>query len=78
MTIGKATAKRIDEYLFSKGISLYRLSRDSGIPIATLQNLYRGHTKSPTLAVVYKLCDALQITVQEFLDSPLFNNVELD
>ena len=78
MTIGQATAKRIDEYLFAKGISLYRLAQDSGIPIATLQNLYRGHTKSPTLALIYKLCDALQVTVQEFLDSPLFLDLELD
>ena len=78
MTIGTATAKRIDEYLFARGITLYRLARDAGIPIATLQNLYRGHTKSPTLAVIYKLCGALEITVQEFLDSPLFIDLELE
>ena len=78
MTIGTATAKRIDEYLFARGITLYRLAHDAGIPIATLQNLYRGHTKSPTLAVIYKLCGALEITVQEFLDSPLFIDLDLE
>jgi transcriptional regulator with XRE-family HTH domain len=80
MTIGNAIAKRIDEYLIKRNISLYKLAKDSGIPIATLQNLYRGHTKSPTIAVVYKICIGLNITIDEFLNSELFSLsvIELD
>lgn len=78
MTVGKAVAKRIDEYMFSRGITLYRLAKDAEIPIATLQNLYRGHTKSPTLTVIYKICNGLKVTIFEFLDSPLFNADELE
>ena len=78
MTVGKAVAKRIDEYMFSRGITLYRLAKDAEIPIATLQNLYRGHTKSPTLTVIYKICNGLKVTIFEFLDSPLFNTDELE
>ena len=80
MTIGNAIAKRIDEYLIKRNISLYKLAKDSGIPIATLQNLYRGHTKSPTIAVVYKICIGLNITIEEFLNSELFSLyvIELD
>lgn len=79
MTTGEAVARRIDEYLAARGITLYRLAKDADLPIATLQNLYRGHTKSPTLAVVFKLTETLGITVAEFLDSPLFSpdNLEL-
>ena len=68
MTIATGIAKRIDEYLFARGITLYKLAKDSGLPIATLQNLYRGNTKSPTLAVIYKICVGLNVTVSEFLD----------
>lgn len=80
MTIGKAIAKRIDEYIFARGITLYKLAKDAGLPIATLQNLYRGHTKSPTIAVVYKICNGLGVSVGEFLDSELFSPsvLELD
>ena len=80
MTIGTAIAKRIDEYLFKRNISLYKLAKDAGIPIATLQNLYRGHTKSPSISLVYKICIGLDITVAEFLNSELFSLsiVELD
>lgn len=73
MTIAKAVANRIDEYLFSRGITLYKLAKDSDLPIATLQNLYRGNTKSPTLAVIYKICIGLNISVSEFLESNLFD-----
>lgn len=78
MTVGQAIAKRIDEYIYQRGISLYRLAKDAGLPIATLQNLYRGHTKSPTLAVVYKICNGLKITIFEFLNSELFADTILE
>lgn len=80
MTVGEAVSKRIDEFLFDRGITLYKLAKDSGLPIATLQNLYRGNTKSPTLAVIYKICIGLNITIEEFLKSDWFslNLLELD
>ena len=73
MTIATAVAKRIDEFLFSRNITLYKLAKDSGIPIATLQNLYRGNMKSPTLSLIYKLCIGLNISISEFLDGKFFD-----
>lgn len=80
MTIGEAVAKRIDFYLCDKGISLYKLAKDACLPLSTLQNLYRGHTKSPTVTIIFKLIGALGVTVEEFFASPLFSpdNLELD
>ena len=73
MTIGQAVSKRIDYLLSERDMSLYKLAKIACLPVSTLQNLYRGHTKSPTLAVVIKVCDALEISVGEFLDDDLFN-----
>ncbi|MCH5161919.1 MAG: helix-turn-helix transcriptional regulator [Clostridiales bacterium] len=80
MTVGQATAKRIDDYLDERGITLYRLAKDACVPASTLQNLYRDHTKSPTVALVFKLTDALGVSIQEFFSSPLFSpeNLEID
>ena len=80
MTTSEAIAKRIDFYLGERGISLYRLAANSGLPVSTLQNLYRGHTKSPTVTVVMKLTQALNVTIGEFFDDPLFSPdvLELD
>ena len=80
MTVGKAVSNRIDEFLYIKNITLYKLAKDAFLPISTLQNLYRDHTKSPTLTVIFKVIDALGVSFEEFFDSPLFSrdNLELD
>ena len=80
MTIAKAVAKRIDDYLCEREITLYRLAKDAELPVATLQNLYRGNMKSPTLSLIYKICAGLNVTIEEFLNSDYFspNIIELD
>ncbi len=78
MTISTAMAKRIDEYLYARGITLYKLAKDSDLPVATLQNLYRGQTKTTSLTVVMKVCAGLRITLSEFFDSPIFYQSELE
>lgn len=72
MTLSQAVARRIDCFLFSRGITLYQLAKDSGLPIATLQNLYRGNTKSPTLTIIYKICIGLNVSIAEFLSEEFF------
>lgn len=74
MELGEALSKRIDELLFKNNMSMYRLSKISGIPQSTLKNFYNKHTKSPSLAVIYKLADAFNMTYLEFLDCPIFRN----
>lgn len=80
MTVGEAVAKRIDEYLYMKSMTLYRLAKEACIPVSTLQNLFRNHTKSPTVTVILKITDALGVSIEEFFDSPLFSrdNLELE
>ena len=78
MTLSHAVAKRIDFYLFDRCITLYQLAKDAGLPIATLQNLYRGNTKSPTLTVIYKICIALNVPVAEFLGEEFFPITQLE
>ncbi len=78
MTIAEAIAKRIDEFLYKRGMTLYRLAKNSGLPISTLQNLYTGHTKSPTVSVLYKVCAGLEVSVEEFLNSEYFSPAILE
>ena len=80
MTLGDAVARRIEELLIKNQWSLYKLSKDSCVPLSTLKNLYTKHTKCPTLALIYKLAEAFKITPLEFLSPEYFNidNVEYD
>lgn len=80
MTMAEAISRRLDEYLFERKLTLYSLAKKAGLPTATLQNLYRGKMKSPTVSVLFKICAALEITVAEFLNSHYFdpNILELE
>lgn len=80
MTMGEAVAKRINELLFERGWSLYRLSKEGCIALSTLKNFYTNHTKSPTLSMIFKVADAFGLSPIEFLDSPIFKseNLEVD
>ena len=47
--------------------------KDAGVPLSTLQNLYRGHTNSPTVSLMFKIVNALGVDIAEFFSSPLFS-----
>lgn len=78
MTMSEAVVKRVNELLFEKGWSLYRLSKEACLPLTTLKNLYNGHTKSPTLSLVFKISEAFNLTPIQFLDNKIFESEELD
>lgn len=78
MTVAEAIAKRTEYYLAKQHISLYALAKKACVPISTLQNLFRGHTKSPTVTLLFKIADAFGVTVEEFLSDPLFSRENLE
>lgn len=78
MTMAEAVSKRIDELLYERGWSLYKLSKESCLPMSTIKNLYNNHTKSPTLSIIFKLASAFGIDYLEFLNSPIFRDETLD
>ena len=78
MTMAEAVTKRLDNLLFSKSWSLYKLAKEANLPLSTLKNLYCGHTKSPTLSVIFKISNAFEMSVIEFLSDEIFNSEELE
>ena len=80
MTMSEAVTKRTEEYLAERGWTIYRLSRESLLPVSTLRNLYSGHTNSPTLSVVFRIAETFGVSASEFLNSPCFypENLELE
>ena len=43
---------------------------------STLNNIVSGRNKSVTVSTVKKICDGLNITIQDFFDSAYFENLE--
>lgn len=76
MDIGKAVCKRILELCAEHNITLNKLATISGITQSTLNNIVSGRNNSTTISTIKKICDGLDITIQEFFNSKLFDNLE--
>ena len=76
MDIGMATQKRIVDLCEINNITINKLSIMCGITQSTLNNIISGRNKSTTVSTIKKICDGLNITILEFFDSPLFENLE--
>lgn len=76
MTIGFAIKERILELCSERNISINKLSTICGITQSTLSNITSGRNNSTTLSTLQKICDGLDISIQEFFNSPLFSDLE--
>lgn len=76
MKIGEALRLRILELCREKDLSVNALSMQCGITQSTLSNIVNGRNQSATVSTVKKLCDGLEISIVEFFQSPLFENLE--
>lgn len=76
MTVGEAVIRRILELCDERRISLNKLADLSGVTQSTLNNIVSGRNKSTTVSTVKKLCDGLDITVDEFFCEELFRDLE--
>lgn len=80
MTVCEAVAKRIEDLLKEKQMTLYRLEQESGILHGSMACIIKGRNKTVTLTTLMMLSRGFKISVIEFLDSELFdiNNLDID
>lgn len=76
MTIGEAVRQRILQLCRERDLSVNALSNRSGVTQSTVNNIVSGRNRSTTVSTIQKLCDGLDITIEEFFHSELFRNLE--
>ena len=76
MRIGEAVRLRILELFRERDLSMNKLSGMCGLTQSTINNIVSGRNNSATVSTIKKICDGLEITIQEFFDSHLFENLE--
>ena len=76
MNIGEAVKERILELCRERNLSINKLSGISGVTQSTVNNIVSGRNHSTTVSTIKKLCDGLEITIEEFFHSELFRNLE--
>lgn len=70
--VNRAVALRISQLLKEKNMTQYRLAMNSGITHSTLKNIIHETVKDNLLSTVILIATGFNMTVSEFLDSPLF------
>ncbi len=78
MTIREATSYRIVELCRQKNLSGYSVSYRAGIPASTYKSIVNGKSKNPGIVNINKIADGLGISIREFYDSELFDQLEQD
>ncbi len=76
MTIGEACRIRIQELCNERNITLNKLAIISGVTQSTLNNIVSGRNNSATVSTLKKLCDGLEISMIEFFQNKVFEDLE--
>lgn len=71
-SVNHALALRINELLKEKNITRYRLAMNSGVTHSTLKNIIYETVKDNLLSTTILIASGFDMSVSEFLDSPLF------
>lgn len=76
MTLKEAIIQRILYLVDEHGLTVNKLSTICGITQSTLNNIVNGRNKTTTVSTIKKVCDGLGITITDFFNDPLFQDLE--
>ena len=76
MTVDEAVRQRILQLCRENDMSLNRLCTESGITQSTLNNFISGRNHSITVSTLKKVCDGLEMPIEDFFKSRFFQNLE--
>ena len=76
MNTKEAVARRIEELCAERNIAINSLANISGVAPSTVYSILNEKSQNPGVVSLKKLCDGLEITLREFFDSKLFDDIE--
>lgn len=76
MDTAQCIANRIRQLCKQRGITPNGLSYLAAVPQSTIKSILNGESKNPGSVTIKKLCDAFEITLRQFYDTPEFEALE--
>ena len=76
MCTKEAIANRILQLCKERGIAVNELANISGVSPSTVYSMLNEKSQNPGVVSIKKICDGLEISVREFFDSDLFDDLE--
>lgn len=78
MNISQAIFKIIKNICKERNISINKLTTMNCLTQSTLQSIIDDSSNNPKLLKIFRICYGLNISISEFFDDSLFNNLDLD
>ncbi len=76
MNAKNAVAQRIVELCEQRNLSVNGLANLSGISPSTLYSILNAKSNNPGIISIQRICDGIGISVRNFFESPLFEELE--
>ena len=76
MNAKQAVAQRLLELCKNRSITVNTLANDAGIPPTTIYSILNTKSKNPGIVTIKQVCDGMDISLREFFDSPIFDELE--
>ena len=76
MKLSTAVARKINDILIEKKMSVNKLASISCLTQSTVDSIVNESSKNPRLLTIVRICDGLNISLKEFFDDPLFAKID--
>ena len=76
MIIIDAVAQRIIVLCKEKNIAIHALGNISGVNPSTIYSILNTKSQNPGVVTLQKICDGLEISIRDFFDVELFDDIE--
>ncbi len=76
MCVKEAVITRINEICTERGLVVNKLANLSGITPSTVYSVFDIDRKDLGIVLIKKICDGLEITLNEFFTSEVFKELE--
>ena len=78
LSLENAIRNRIYNLAKERNITINKVSTLSGLPHTTLLSLMNNDTHDPRISTLLHLCEAFNITLNEFFNDALFDEVQAE
>lgn len=76
MKLSKAVSSKLLSICENKTISVNKLASICCLTQSTVQNLVTGKSKNPKMLTIIRICEGLDISMKDFFDDEIFDNIE--
>lgn len=76
MKLSRAVSLKILKIIRERDITVNKLANICCLTQSTVDSLLNGKSKNPKLLTIVRLCDGLNMTMAEFFNDELFNDID--